>query len=169
VSVRNQSNDNLFEHIRVQNLPHHGISMQDLSAGNVFSECLLENGTLDCHRGMPFDNVRTAIAVRANGSGGGALGPLVGRRTVNWNVTFLGKNTEKSRKRQALIAAPSMYVMGALVGLQGFATQWDPAVAWSLPPGDKGTLVVGAYAKPTPENLYRAQRAFYMRADPPNP
>jgi hypothetical protein len=80
VSMR-LSHDNLVEHWHQKMPVHHGVGVQDDSSGNVFSRCILEEGTLDCHLGMPFDNVRTEIDLRrASGMAGGALGPYAGRK-----------------------------------------------------------------------------------------
>jgi hypothetical protein len=84
VSLRN-SHDNLVTRWRQSQPVRHGLGVQDFSSGNVFSKCILEQGTLDSHRGMPFDNLRTEIKItNETGYGGGAFGPFAGRRMVSW-------------------------------------------------------------------------------------
>ena len=58
----------------------HGINIEGLSSHNVWSRGVMEMGTFDTHRGMPFANVRTEITVNNNGRHGGdaSAGPLYG-------------------------------------------------------------------------------------------
>jgi Pectate lyase superfamily protein len=95
-ACRVQSCDNLIEGFRIEpfSIPvpagavHHGLNLEGLSAGNVYRSAVLEEGTFDTHRALPFENVRTDITVNNNGRVGGsnASGPLFGARFAHWNV-----------------------------------------------------------------------------------
>lgn len=159
VSLRN-SHDNLItgwtQHQRVQ----HGLSIQDYSSGNVFASCEMDHGTLDCHRGMPFDNVRTDIVIhRADGSGGGAFGPTAGRRIVTWNVRATAP-TWKGKPRLKGIRAftnPKAYPRSALVGVNGLPEESKP---------DGGTVEVADWNKiPSNRNLYTFQKGLKPRTE----
>jgi hypothetical protein len=159
-----QSHDNLMSNFHIQSRPWHGLGVQDLSSGNVWHRGVLEHGTLDYHRGMPFDSIRTDIEMRADGRPGGAetAGPFAGRRTVHWNLRVKDAHPVKGGR---WIACPDLLSMGALVGLQGvnLFQQPNPGV---MPPGDKGTLVVDHGKAPEPENLYEAQLRLRLAAPP---
>ena len=171
ISLRNQSHDNLIDGFRLDAPVAHGISKQDLSSGNVVTRGTMNHGTLDNHRGMPFDNVRTEITLRPDGTGGGAQGPLLGRRIVNWNITIesrlsataSAKDIARQRRREAALTGSQWYVSGALIGIQGAPPQPE-SLPWQLPPGDKGTLVAAWGVRPEPRNLYDAQRAWWATA-----
>ncbi|HEU4426140.1 MAG TPA: glycosyl hydrolase family 28-related protein, partial [Pilimelia sp.] len=69
-ACREQCHDNLFTDFRVGALvgatspgAHHGINVEGLSCGNVWSKGTMEAGTFDTHRGMPFNTVRTQIVI----------------------------------------------------------------------------------------------------------
>ena len=171
ISLREQSHENLIDRFSISANVLHGISVQDLSSGNVFSRGVMSAGTFDSHRGMPFDNVRTEIVITPWGSAGGASGPLVGRRMVNWNVEIRwpkdawGGDPKAKRRlaREAIITGSQWYVMGALVGIRGAEPQPD-SLPWELPPGDKGTIVADWGKVPDPPNLYEAQKAWWRSA-----
>jgi hypothetical protein len=148
--------DNLMTDFRVSAMPYHGISSQDLSSGNVWSNGVMEHGTLDSHCGMPFDSIRTNITIlncdgRAGGSERG--GPFTGRRVVNWNIRV----GEGKRKGLEPFTRPSQYSRGALVGIQGAEIRPENAEPWHMPPGLKGTVVVDTGRVPDPPDLYQAQ------------
>jgi hypothetical protein len=68
----------------------HGINVEALSSGNVWRRGVMHTGTFDSHRGLPFENLRTDIAlVNKDAVPGGAFdaGPLFGARTVHWGIT----------------------------------------------------------------------------------
>ncbi len=172
ISLRVVSTDTLVEDFAITASVVHGISVQDLSAGSVFSRGRMATGTFDSHRGMPFDTVRTEIVIAPWGSAGGAAGPLVGRRMVNWNVEIRwpkdawGGDPKSKRKlaRESIITGSQWSVMGALVGIRGAEPQPD-SLPWELPPGDKGTIVADWGQVPEPVNLYEAQRAWWRARD----
>jgi hypothetical protein len=179
ISLRGLTHDSLVESLEIRGPVHHGISAQDLSSGNVMRNCVMDSGTLDLHRGMPFDNVRTSITLKGSGSMGGAGGPLCGRRIVNWNITIApfsppprdakdsdesyAKRVEKAKARYAKstipLRSPSWYVSGMLVGITGAPIEED-AKPWCLPPGAKGTVV----APRSPfDDLFEHQRMLWNR------
>lgn len=157
ISLRTQSHENLMRGITNTIPVRHGFGTQDLSAGNVFSRGILDFGLFDCHRNMSFDNVRTEISIVPTGGGGGAFGPLCGRRVVNWNMKII-LPSEGRWKSLGLLTNPGLYPMGALVGVCSPKYQDDPMVGmYALPPGPKGCLVESKGQVPTPINLHDAQ------------
>ncbi len=73
----------------------HGICAETLSSGNVWRRGNLHTGTFDTHRGLPFENLRTAITVVKNdGVPGGAFdaGPQFGARSVHWGIKVATDN-----------------------------------------------------------------------------
>jgi hypothetical protein len=97
-ACREQSHDNLVEDFGIGKFTepptpgsgHHGINVEGLSCGNVWSKGKMEAGTFDTHRGLPFGNVRTAVTIFNDGAHGGSAdaGPLYGARFAHWNVTI---------------------------------------------------------------------------------
>lgn len=168
-TFRSMSHDNKVEDFLVAQPLQHGLSLQDLSSGNVYSKGMMLTGTFDLHRGMPFDNIRTEIVMTGMGRYGGAWGPLAGRRIVNWNIKihqpkFAGKKINKSisrwKKLLRNVVGENWYPSGALVGIQGSEPQPD-SEPWALPPGKKGCLVLSWGEEPNPPNLFEAQKEFY--------
>jgi hypothetical protein len=100
-ACREQSHDNLFEDFGIGEFTepptpgsgHHGINVEGLSCGNVWSRGQMEAGTFDTHRGLPFGNVRTEVTIFNDGAHGGSAnaGPLYGARFAHWNVTISNK------------------------------------------------------------------------------
>ncbi|WP_197287125.1 glycosyl hydrolase family 28-related protein [Planomonospora sphaerica] len=95
---REQSHDNLFTDFEIRREAgeessnfHHGINVEGLSSGNVWTRGRMEAGTFDSHRGLPFGNVRTHIDIFNDGfmSGSPDAGPRYGARFVHWNVRVL--------------------------------------------------------------------------------
>ncbi len=91
--TRAQSHDNLVEDFVLEDFTVpaapgsylHGISVEQLSSGNVWRRGTMHTGTFDSHRGLPFENLRTNITlVNKDAVPGGAFdaGPLFGARTV---------------------------------------------------------------------------------------
>ena len=97
-ACREQSHDNLVRDFAIGAFTepptpgsnHHGINVEGLSCGNVWSRGRMEAGTFDTHRGLPFGNVRTEVTVLNDGQHGGSAdaGPLYGARFAHWNVTI---------------------------------------------------------------------------------
>jgi hypothetical protein len=191
VSLRKFTNDCLIEDFEISVPVQHGISVQDLAHGNVFRKGRMHHGTFDSHRGLPFDNVRTDIVLNGGGLGGGAIGPLQGRRMVNWNVlvdlpkdttedagtttsassaAVLGLKTKRKRtSKRALghdqVINPEYFVMSALVGVRGLPMP-QPAPLdkglWAMPNGDKGTIVLDYGSIPVPPDLFSAQQTWWL-------
>lgn len=155
-SWRYLSHDNLMTDFHIAAQPHHGISCQDLASGNVWSNGVMEHGTLDNHCGMPFDSIRTNITIancdgRAGGSESG--GPFAGRRFVHWNIR-VGAGRKKGLET---FTRPSQFSLGALVGIQGAEIRPETEEPWHMPPGLKGTVIADTGRVPDPPDLYRAQ------------
>ncbi len=73
----------------------HGICVENMSSGNVWRRGNMHTGTFDNHRGLPFENLRTAITlVNKDGVPGGAFdaGPQCGARSVHWGIEVTTDN-----------------------------------------------------------------------------
>ncbi|WP_030554280.1 glycosyl hydrolase family 28-related protein [Streptomyces exfoliatus] len=163
---REGAHDNLVEdfHIAARTVPApvgtqlHGINVEGLSSHNVWSRGVMEMGTFDTHRGMPFANVRTEITVENNGRHGGdaSAGPLYGARFAHWNVTV-------TNGRAGLVKIDTVAPYSATVGISE-VREFDQTDV----PDFTGDLHarVEAYGNPAsvrPRNLYEAQRALRRR------
>ncbi|MEU9704692.1 glycosyl hydrolase family 28-related protein [Streptomyces sp. NPDC047981] len=160
---REGAHDNLIEDFRIaaRTVPApagtqlHGINVEGLSSYNVWSRGVMEMGTFDTHRGMPFANVRTEITVENNGRHGGdaSAGPLYGARFAHWNVTV-------TNGRAGLVKIDTIAPYSATVGISE-VTEFDQIDV----PDFAGELHarVEAYGTPgavRPRNLYEAQRGL---------
>ncbi|MCX5227677.1 glycosyl hydrolase family 28-related protein [Streptomyces sp. NBC_00233] len=163
---REGAHDNLVEDFRIaaRTVPApagtqlHGINVEGLSSHNVWSRGVMETGTFDTHRGMPFANVRTEITVENNGRHGGdaSAGPLYGARFAHWNVTV-------TNGRAGLVKIDTIAPYSATVGISE-VREFDQIDV----PDFTGELHarVEAYGSPgavRPANLYEAQRALSRR------
>ncbi|MFD8642294.1 glycosyl hydrolase family 28-related protein [Streptomyces zaomyceticus] len=163
---REGAHDNLVEDFRVaaRTVPApagtqlHGINVEGLSSHNVWSRGVMEMGTFDTHRGMPFANVRTEITVENNGRHGGdaSAGPLYGARFAHWNVTV-------TNGRAGLVKIDTIAPYSATVGISE-VREFDQTDV----PDFTGDLHarVEAYGSPgsvRPRNLYEAQRELGRR------
>ncbi|MGW2558444.1 glycosyl hydrolase family 28-related protein [Streptomyces sp. NPDC001514] len=133
----------------------HGINVEGLSSYNVWSRGVMEMGTFDTHRGMPFANVRTEITVSNNGRHGGdaSAGPLYGARFTHWNVTV-------TNERAGLVRIDGIAPYSATVGISA-VREFDQIDV----PDFTGALNsrIEAYGSPgavRPRNLYEAQRTL---------
>ncbi|TWP53085.1 hypothetical protein FKR81_08370 [Lentzea tibetensis] len=96
-ATREQSHDNLFDTFSIKAFSepsqsgagNHGLNVEGLSCGNVWTRGTMEVDVFDTHRGLPFGNVRTEITINNVGSHGGSAnaGPLYGARFAHWNIT----------------------------------------------------------------------------------
>ncbi|NBE51517.1 glycosyl hydrolase family 28-related protein [Streptomyces boluensis] len=160
---REGSHDNLTEDFTVarrtvpapEGTQLHGINVEGLSSHNVWSRGLMETGTFDTHRGMPFANVRTDITVHNDGRHGGdaSAGPLYGARFTHWNVTV-------TNERAGLVKIDGIAPYSATVAISE-VREFDQIDV----PDFTGELHarVEAYGRPGgvwPGNLYEAQRAL---------
>ncbi|MFC7309431.1 glycosyl hydrolase family 28-related protein [Streptomyces monticola] len=160
---REGSHDNLVEDFAIarRTVPApdgtqlHGINVEGLSSHNVWSRGVMEMGTFDTHRGMPFANVRTDITVENNGRHGGdaSAGPLYGARFTHWNITV-------TNERAGLVKIDGIAPYSATVAISR-VREFDQIDV----PDFTGELHarVEAYGSPggvEPRNLYEAQRAL---------
>ncbi|MFJ8664226.1 glycosyl hydrolase family 28-related protein [Streptomyces sp. NPDC093600] len=158
---REGAHDNLVEDFKIaaRTVPAppgtqlHGINVEGLSSHNVWSRGVMEMGTFDTHRGMPFANVRTQITVENNGRHGGdaSAGPLYGARFAHWNVTV-------TNGRAGLVKIDTVAPYSATVGISE-VREFDQIDVPDFT-GDPHARVE-AYGSPgavRPRNLYEAQR-----------
>jgi hypothetical protein len=169
-SFRNGAHDNvLARFVFKPAYMTHGISSQDLASGNVWAEGVMETGTFDSHGGMPFDSIRTGIALRPAGWPGGTRdsGPKQGRRMVNWNISVLPRKKMKPASLM-MIAGEKYFPNGTIAGIHSeksvFAelTSIHAKQSWA----NYSNFVVqttGWGRGVLPENLYEAQRRLTGR------
>ncbi|WP_330175079.1 glycoside hydrolase family 55 protein [Streptomyces sp. NBC_01498] len=162
---REASHDNLIEDffIAARTVPApagtqlHGINVEGLSSYNVWSRGVMEMGTFDTHRGLPFANLRTEITLDNNGTHGGdaSAGPLYGARFTHWNVTVLNE-------RAGLVRIDGIAPYSATAGISEVREFGQIDV-----PDFQGELHarLESYGRPQdmrPSNLYEAQRALKL-------
>lgn len=118
---RRSSHDILWTRFRITCKPHHGLNVEGLSAGNVWSSGDLEHGTLDSHRALPFENVRTDLRIINDGvhGGSGDAGPLFGARFAHWNITV-------RNARPHMVHVAPMMPYGAVVAVRGTGPEPKP-------------------------------------------
>jgi hypothetical protein len=165
---REGSHDNLVEDFRIaaRTVPAppgtqlHGINVEGLSSHNVWSRGVMEAGTFDTHRGMPFGNVRTEITVENDGRHGGdaSAGPLYGARFTHWNVTV-------TNGRAGLVRIDTIAPYSATVGISE-VREFDQIDVPDFA-GDLHTRLeaYGAPGAVRPRNLYEAQRKVRRRPE----
>ncbi len=108
------ADDCLVEEFNFQAPMIHGLNADLRGSGNVWRAGKLRYGTIDMHRGMQFDLIRTNIEFETNSgdSGGDAdAGPMQGRRVVHWNLRVGGGQWKN-------IFSPEFFPFGALVGIR---------------------------------------------------
>ncbi|WP_329120658.1 glycosyl hydrolase family 28-related protein [Streptomyces sp. NBC_01465] len=163
---REGSHDNLIEDFTIAqrtvaappNTQLHGINVEGLSSYNVWSKGVMEMGTFDSHRGLPFANVRTDITVNNTGQHGGdaSAGPLFGARFTHWNIRV-------TNGREGLMKIDGLAPWSASVGISTVT----PFGQIDVPDftGDLHTRLE-AYGTPEsvrPQNLHDAQRTLNCR------
>lgn len=171
-ACRISSHDNLFEKFTVNGPKRadHGINVEWLSSGNVWSKGVQKAGTFDSHRALSFDLIRTECVVAndagSNPGGAATAGPFIGRRVAHWNIhVYIDPNyplTYPSSKGGIVVYQPRQFSMGAFVGIRGVAM--NTAEGGAMPPGDKGTIVADNGVIPSIVNLYEAQKI--LRCNP---
>ncbi|MEU9333831.1 glycosyl hydrolase family 28-related protein [Streptomyces sp. NPDC048290] len=159
---REGAHDNLIEDFTVEQRTTpappgtqlHGINVEGLSSYNVWSRGVMEMGTFDSHRGLPFANVRTDITVHNNGRHGGdaIAGPLFGARFTHWNIRV-------TNGRAGLMKIDGLAPWSATVGINE-VREFDQIDV----PDFQGDLhsrleLYGTTDTVRPRNLYDAQRA----------
>jgi Pectate lyase superfamily protein len=161
-ACREQSHDNLVEDFAIGEFTepptpgsgHHGINVEGLSCGNVWSRGHMRAGTFDTHRGLPFGNVRTEIEIFNDGSHGGSAdaGPLYGARFAHWNVTVLNERAGCVRIDEV---APCSATVG-ISAVRDFGQIDRPDFAGPL----QSKLESYGSTAVSPANLHRAQRGL---------
>ncbi|WP_435242057.1 glycosyl hydrolase family 28-related protein [Streptomyces cucumeris] len=164
-ACRQQSHDNLFDDFIIDEFTtkptpgsiHHGIDVEGLSCGNVWSRGQMAAGTFDTHRALPFGNVRTEITINNNGLHGGSddAGPLYGARFTHWNI-------EVTNKRAGCVKIDDVAPYSATVGISKVTNsgQTDrPDFSGPL----RSRLESYGDTSVTPANLYVAQRDLRHR------
>nr|WP_042188559.1 glycosyl hydrolase family 28-related protein [Kibdelosporangium sp. MJ126-NF4]CEL18321.1 FIG01130103: hypothetical protein [Kibdelosporangium sp. MJ126-NF4]CTQ97805.1 FIG01130103: hypothetical protein [Kibdelosporangium sp. MJ126-NF4] len=167
-ACREQSHDNLVEDFAIGRFTepptpgsgHHGINVEGLSCGNVWSRGRMDAGTFDTHRGLPFGNVRTEIVILNDGAHGGSAdaGPLYGARFAHWNITV-------TNERAGCVKIDTVAPCSATVGIstvREFGQTDRPDFAGPL----RSKLESYGSTAVTPGNLHRAQRALRDFAQP---
>ncbi len=133
----------------------HGINVEGLSSHNVWSRGVMEMGTFDTHRGMPFANVRTEITVDNTGRHGGdaSAGPLYGARFAHWNVSV-------TNGRAGLVRIDGVAPWSATVAIST-VREFDQTDRPDFTgPLNSRLEAYGAPGGVWPPNLHRAQRAY---------
>jgi hypothetical protein len=180
--------DSLYDQVTITDraIPRHGLHLNSLAMGNVYSRATLAHGTFDSHRLMPYENVHTEISIYNDGLHGGDAdaGPLVGARTVSWNVTVTGpakRQTCESGSQyqspcgpQYMIANAGDRPLGAIVGVvlpNGDSIDAPFQYGMDGKPTTVPSLCAVAPARPPRalKNLYRAQLSCRLLGTAGNP
>jgi len=143
----------------------HGINVEWLTNGCVYSKGNMEKGTFDSHRALSFDIMRTEITLTndADGPGGaGQAGPFIGARVAHWNVKVDASGQPGAGNANApgdFVFMPLTFPNGAFVGIQG-APRSDKVR--DTVPGEKGSVIADEGKVPAITNLYEAQRKLRL-------
>jgi len=147
---RFEVHDGIVTDFYVGDCGNEALSVSYRSSGCVFHNGNLKEGTIDSHRGLCFDLIRSNIKLvsnQGNQGGGTSAGPRNGARVVHWNITSVTGNGTN-------IAEVHSHPSGVLAGI--FADEYilrnDPA----MPLGSKNTLVAPLNREAKPRDLYRA-------------
>ena len=150
------SQDLLFENFVIESDPRHGISTEQYSMGNVWSNGTMASGIFDTHRNIPSESLRTGLTIHNNGIAGGSYGPRMGARFANWNIKV-------TNGRNYLIGQAEEMPKGTLAGVCGceISSKVHPTY------GDAECLIESSGTPVLPPNLYQAQRAWRLGNDLP--
>jgi hypothetical protein len=159
IACRVNSHDNLVQNFSISGMfrVKHGINIEWLSSGNVYSKGMMAKGTFDSHRALSFDLIRTEITLAndADGPGGaGQAGPFIGARVAHWNIRVDGPRTSQGNAPGDFVFMPLTFPMGAFVGIQGAAPSLKIR---DTVPGEKGSIIADTGRIPSIPNLYEAQ------------
>ena len=146
--------DSIVTDFHIGKCGNEALSISYRSSGCVFHNGTLEEGTLDSHRGLTFDLIRSNITLTANTgnqSGGSSAGPRNGARVVHWNIF---DKSGKGRNVGVINDHPS----GVLAGIHADAFVTGDSSA--MPSGDKGILVTPLNVEAVPTDLYRAMMDY---------
>lgn len=163
VAIRVNSHDNLVQNFEISGMwrVKHGINIEWLSSGNVYSKGRMAKGTFDSHRALSFDLIRTEITLAndADGPGGaGQAGPFVGARVAHWNVRV--ENSPRKEPGEFVIM-PLTFPMGAFVGIQGAPVCYGVR---DTVKDEKGSILADEGRLPSIPNLYEAQLKLRLGA-----
>jgi hypothetical protein len=158
--ARAGTHDCLWERFHIASEPRHGIEVESFSAGNVWSKGVMDFGTFDSHKMLPYECLRTEITIHNTGTAGGSSdgGPRMGARFAHWNVLV-------TTNRNHMIGEADLMPRGAIVGVRGCGIN-DPVHPVF---GDSRCVVdlSGLSGEaPRPSNLYEAQRALRLGTPP---
>ena len=158
--ARASTHDCLWENFSIATMPRHGIHIESFSAGNVWSKGVMDFGTFDSHKALPYECLRTEITLNNSGTAGGAddAGPRMGARFAHWNVTT-------TTNRNHMIGEADLMPRGAVVGVRGCVINGTvhPTYGNSACVVDLSGLAGEA---PIPANLYEAQRNLRLSVVP---
>ncbi|MFE2580831.1 glycosyl hydrolase family 28-related protein [Streptomyces sp. NPDC059378] len=159
---REGSHDNLVDTFTIKqrtrpappNTQLHGINVEGLSSHNVWTRGVMEMGTFDTHRGLPFANVRTDITLDNVGQHGGdaSAGPLYGARFTHWNVTV-------TNGRAGLVKIDGIAPRSATVAISTVSEFGQTDVPDFTGDLDTRADLYGRPGEVRPANLYDAQRS----------
>lgn len=137
---------------------HHGLNVEGLSTGNVWSAGTMAHGTLDSHRALPFENIRTDLRIHNDGAygGGNSAGPLFGARFAHWNI-------EVTNERPHMVNVPNMIPRGVVVAVRGAPVEPKPDSDFT---GDLSTINLPTPATLTIPDLHLAQLAARLGKPP---
>jgi hypothetical protein len=146
-AVRHEVADILNTNFNVSTKALHGVNVEKMASGVVYSNGTLD-GTLDSHKQMPFDVIRTNITMKNNGNPGGAgdAGPRLGRNIVHWNINNSGSGSNVNQ--------PDLHSFGGLIGVRG---SLSTACGESMVCGNKGYISADAGVVPAIANLHLRQ------------
>ncbi|GLZ31499.1 hypothetical protein Lesp02_36870 [Lentzea sp. NBRC 105346] len=159
-ATREQSHDNLFDTFTIEALSepsqpgvgNHGLNVEGLSCGNVWTRGTMQNYVFDTHRGMPFGNVRTEITINNVGAHGGSAnaGPLYGARFTHWNINVTNQRAGNVRIDQVAPCSATV----AISEVRDFGQIDKPDFTGPL----NSRLESYGVTDVTPRNLYDAQK-----------
>jgi hypothetical protein len=162
IAMRVNTHDCLVQDFSVAGMwrVKHGINVEWLSSGNVYSKGTMAKGTFDSHRALSFDLIRTEINLTndADGPGGaGNSGPFLGARVAHWNIQVNPAATPSESNKNAagdFVFMPLTFPMGAFVGIRGC----EPSMTVrDTVPGEKGSVIAEVGKSPAIKNLYQAE------------
>ena len=153
----------------------HGINVEWLSSGHVWTRGDMKKGTFDTHSGIAFDFIRTDIDVASNkesNPGGAAQAGLYsGRRVSHWNVRVVGSDRPDVLgidQTGLFINHPLQFTTSSIVGIQGVAgpggnpaspATLNTSAPYHMPNVAKDVVVFDYNTVPAVANLYDAQLA----------
>jgi hypothetical protein len=146
---RVQAHDNLVADFEIAGRARHGLNVEGWASGNAWAGGTMAHGTLDSHKALPTDSVRTAITMNNDGNTGGA-----GDAGPNWGARFCHWNIEVTNGRPHAVRIEEHAPRSAVVGVTGTNGLTDHARDYT---GPLGSVVTSLDASVAPKNLYLAQ------------